>query len=86
MLDHLAHVALRLGSGLGDRGRHQAVQLGVRQLGRKVGLDDLGLALLALRQVLPRRPAVGLGRLTAPLALAPQDRQLVGVAVLLRLL
>ena len=35
MLDHLAHIPLRLRARLGYRPLHEAVQLGVRELGRE---------------------------------------------------
>ena len=60
------------------------VELGVVELGGQVALDEPGLGLLALGQLGPAAVAELLGRLEAALALAPQDRQLVAVALLVR--
>ena len=78
----LAHVLGRGGAGLGHRVAHDLAQLGVRQLGGEVGLDQLRLRLLGVGEVVATRVAEGAGRLVAALALAAQHGQLVVLAVL----
>ena len=63
----------------------ERVELGVGELGREVVRDDLGLRLLARREVLATGSAVRFGGLATALALAPQHRQLIALARLLEI-
>ena len=75
-------VGARLGDGRGD----DLLELVVGQLGGQVGLDDHGLALLAVGELRAAAVAEGARGLEPALALAAQHRELVAVALLGRLL
>ena len=77
-----AHLLRRAGAAVGHRLLDDRLQLGVGELGRQVGGDQLGLGLLAGGQVLATALTESPRRLDAALALAPQHRQLVAVALL----
>ena len=78
VLDHPAHVPRALRAGRLHALADERVELGVGQLGRQVGVDRRRPRPPPAR-ARSSRPAVAVGPLglPAPLALAPQDRQLV---------
>src|SRR3954447_8592923 len=83
---HPAHLLGRGRAGFRDRVPHDGAQLFVGELLRHVGRDDLGLELLVLGELGAASVAVCLGGLQAALSLPLEDLDLVGVAVLGRLL
>src|SRR5436190_1430842 len=83
---HLARVLGARCAGLLDRLVHELRELVVRELGRQIGLDQLGLALLGRGALLAATVAIGARRLQSPPALAPERRHLVSLALLCLLL
>src|SRR5436190_10760107 len=85
-LHDLPEILRRRGPGLSDGLADDPAQLGFGHLGGKVGLDELRLALLDRGQLVATALAKRRCGLQPALALAPQDRDLVGVARLRGLL
>src|ERR1039458_5055854 len=85
-LHHGPHLPLAGGAGLSDRRRDDRVELGVVKLGREVAVDQLRLGFLLIGQLGSAGVPEQGRRLQPALAFTPQHAELIGPALLGRLL